>query len=518
MSISLLVVLYVLVSGVIWVTKCYDQNTFLPPSKTDYCSPCGEIETSCCDYGTIEGINREISVNIKKLLSSLYFRYYKINLHRKCPFWEEKPFCLLNSCAVTPCEQEQIPPFVVDYYDLAKVKYPSVEHNISYLKKLSDEFLVLEQNDPDAVFVNLLDNPERFTGYAGSNAQRVWNTIYGQNSCSEDSESRQSNFINHMTSEPLTPEEARESSMESLEKRVYYRIVSGLHASISTHIAMEFLDTESGKWVKNFELFHDRVGSHSERIKNMFFVYMVILRGLTKLSAYFEEYPFLDEAGNQDVKLMELVAEIIKSAGTCSTRFEDALLSQPDNLQIIRKLKYKFQAATRTIDCIACEKCRLWGKIQLTGVGTALKAIFDLNQSNPKAPFELSREEVVAMFNVLGRFSESLIALDDFRTMYNENPPKYEFHSKPEVPLTTSTKASNNSTSKNANEKATNIDKKQVNVAREDKVVREEIKAQEEKKSPEQESKNSFSADIVKNVHSVIKKIIAPRIARIFNI
>lgn len=31
------------------------------------------------------------------------------------------------------------------------------------------------------VFVNLLDNPERFTGYIGSSPGRIWRAIYSEN-------------------------------------------------------------------------------------------------------------------------------------------------------------------------------------------------------------------------------------------------------------------------------------------------------------------------------------------------
>ena len=32
----------------------------------------------------------------------------------------------------------------------------------------------------DMTYINLLDNPERFTGYVGEHAHRVWATIYNQ--------------------------------------------------------------------------------------------------------------------------------------------------------------------------------------------------------------------------------------------------------------------------------------------------------------------------------------------------
>ena len=31
------------------------------------------------------------------------------------------------------------------------------------------------------------------------------------------------------------------------------------------------------------------------------------------------------------------------------------------------------------MDCVGCEKCRLWGKLQVLGLGTALKILFSVN-------------------------------------------------------------------------------------------------------------------------------------------
>lgn len=89
------------------------------------------------------------------------------------------------------------------------------------------------------------------------------------------------------------------------------------------------------------------------------------------------------------------------------------------------------------MDCVGCDKCRLWGKIQTTGLATALKILFELDEKmlkwvmtcvppkisrdltfklSPKSnPDLLHRSEVVALFNTLFRFSESLKAVDDFR-------------------------------------------------------------------------------------------------------
>jgi hypothetical protein len=32
------------------------------------------------------------------------------------------------------------------------------------------------------------------------------------------------------------------------------------------------------------------------------------------------------------------------------------------------------------MDCVGCDKCRLWGKLQVSGFGTALKILFELDE------------------------------------------------------------------------------------------------------------------------------------------
>lgn len=41
-----------------------------------------------------------------------------------------------------------------------------------------------------------------------------------------------------------------ESAKQCLEKRVYYKIISGLHASISTHVCHEDMNQLTGEWVR----------------------------------------------------------------------------------------------------------------------------------------------------------------------------------------------------------------------------------------------------------------------------
>lgn len=71
------------------------------------------------------------------------------------------------------------------------------------------------------------------------------------------------------------------------------------------------------------------------------------------------------------------------------------------------------------MDCVGCDKCRLWGKLQVTGLGTALKLLFstDVSPSAP-VPVLLSRGELVAFVNALHRLSESLASVERFRVLW----------------------------------------------------------------------------------------------------
>ena len=105
-------------------------------------------------------------------------------------------------------------------------------------------------------FIDLIENPEKFTGYAGPSAHRVWSTIYNENCFGISELSLLSSPNPEKVSLPDTMMDVLDEegaipapSEECLEKRVYYKIISGLHASISTHLCHEFFNQSTGEWV-----------------------------------------------------------------------------------------------------------------------------------------------------------------------------------------------------------------------------------------------------------------------------
>ena len=84
----------------------------------------------------------------------------------------------------------------------------------------------------------------------------------------------------------------------------------------------------------------------------------------------------------------------------------------------------KFRNITKIMDCVGCDKCRLWGKTQTLALGTALKILFSGKTIGPdstvnadsKQSFQLSRSEIVALFNGFARLSNSIVEIENFRT------------------------------------------------------------------------------------------------------
>lgn len=75
------------------------------------------------------------------------------------------------------------------------------------------------------------------------------------------------------------------------------------------------------------------------------------------------------------------------------------------------QFKQHFRNISRIMDCVGCDKCKLWGKLQIHGLGTALKILFSgkfdrwestLNNFN-RRKFFLERSEIVALINAFGR-------------------------------------------------------------------------------------------------------------------
>lgn len=222
-----------------------------------------------------------------------------------------------------------------------------------------------------------------------------------------------------------------------IEKRAFYKLISGLHASINIHLSARYLlqDTWSEKkWGPNVTEFQQRFdevltrGEGPRRLKNLYFLYLIELRALSKVLPFFDRPGFQLYTGNtsHDAEIKNLLLEILHLAKSFPLHFDENSFfagNKKEAAKLKEEFRLHFKNITRIMDCVGCFKCRLWGKLQTQGLGTVLKILFSENligkipESGPSYGFRLTRQEIVALFNAFGRVSTSVRELENFRNI-----------------------------------------------------------------------------------------------------
>lgn len=306
-------------------------------------------------------------------------------------------------------------------------------------------------------YVSLVDNPERFTGYAGEGAKMVWNAIYRENCFSKASfphsaylgtsrisqrgpaanelqsvireRGRQQVLEEHERLTPNAPflgENGLQDEDECLEKRVFYRVISGMHTSISAHLCWEYLNQTTGEWGPNLQCYKDRLHGFPDRVSNLYFNYALVLRAITKLGPYLKDYTFCSGDPVQDRLTKAKVQALSSRAGTAPQIFDESLMFvNGEGPSLKDDFRNRFRNVSRIMDCVGCDKCRLWGKLQTAGYGAALKVLFEFDNNSDDIP-SLKRTELVALYNTLARISSSLEAVSEFRMMVEADETEAE--------------------------------------------------------------------------------------------
>ncbi|KAJ4726582.1 Endoplasmic reticulum oxidoreductin-1 [Melia azedarach] len=367
----------------------------------------GMIEDCCCDYETVDSVNGEVlHPLLQELVTTPFFRYFKVKLWCDCPFWPDDGMCRLRDCSVCECPENEFPePFKKPFRRglpsddlMCQEGKPQATVDRTLDNRVFRGWIETdnpwtnddETDNGEMTYVNLLLNPERYTGYAGPSARRIWDAVYSEN-CPKYS-----------------------SGEICQEKKVLYKLISGLHSSISIHIAADYLlDESTDMWGQNLELMYDRVLRYQDRVRNLYFTFLFVLRAVTKATDYLEQAEY--DTGNhaEDLKTQSLIKQLLynpKLRAACPLPFDEAKLWQGQSgPELKQQIQKQFRNISALMDCVGCEKCRLWGKLQVLGLGTALKILFSVDgQNHASQPLQLQRNEVIALVNLLNRLSESV--------------------------------------------------------------------------------------------------------------
>ncbi|TKW59520.1 Endoplasmic reticulum oxidoreductin-1 [Colletotrichum tanaceti] len=445
-------------------------------------SPKAIVSDACASYSTLDRLNTKVKPLVDDLTRSTdFFSHYRLNLfHKKCPFWnDENGMCGNIACAVETLDNEEDIPEVWRASELGKLEGPLAKHPPRRVQherperplqgKLGEEVgesCVVEYDDecderdycvPEdesasskGDYVSLLRNPERFTGYGGFGAAQVWDAIYRENCFQKSSFPHSASLgqsqVSHkgpaaqdfrqvleavgrqqaleqmretQPNAPFVAQTGLEVEDECLEKRVFYRVISGMHASISTHLCWDFLNQTTGQWQPNVACYRSRLHTHPERISNLYFNYALVTRAVAKLGPYLQgrDYTFCSGDIDQDASTRAKVLEVTEGAASVPQIFDESLMfKNGEGPSLKEDFRNRFRNISRVMDCVGCDKCRLWGKLQTAGYGTALKVLFEFDNASEDIPV-LKRTELVALFNTYARISSSLDAINKFHDM-----------------------------------------------------------------------------------------------------
>ncbi|KAA0175215.1 hypothetical protein FNF27_03223 [Cafeteria roenbergensis] len=450
-------------SGLLGFARCHLCETRAPE---------GPIEDCCqeCDAATVDEATNDFFLPLLNDLATTHaLRYFRVDLWRDCGLWQDDGTCMRESCAVCECPPDQLPPALqgeaqpagaegapdcsqgktvasasegsgvaagvspAQVDALSRVALGGGPDQDSDLKgwelpRGEQERAQWTEADPESsslAYVDLLKNPEGFTGYSGPDAHRIWSSVYDEN-CFRGTDGEDEGLC--------------------LEERAFFRLVSGLHASISTHLSLNALDGRP-----HTQLWVDRVGRWPNRIRNLYFTFLVVLRAVRKAGDRLLAPGLLSsglEGEDSQVRAMltrlvgsgehpaaDLVGQAFDEQAMFRVRREEVVEACPavlsggltDMQELTRRyheaaqrkaalraeFQGKFRNISRIMDCVGCEKCRMWGKLQFLGLGTAMKVLFDDDGAGAEIP--LTRNEAVALVNVLHRLAISVAEVTNMR-------------------------------------------------------------------------------------------------------
>jgi len=453
-----------------------DQALTIPTAEGSGCFRRGSVDACCnCTFSAVEDINEQsVFPVVSRLVETPFFRYFKVNVYCDCPLWPDDSMCMMQACSVCECGADEVPKVWLDAETAggagsveaaagsggggecdadsggrcdsvrcaAALDAPvdtSIEENMeSRLLNLkgwrgfNNPWMAEGEESEEYLYINLLANPERYTGYQGEHAHRIWAGIYSQ-PCFAD--------------------------LDNTEARVLHRLLSGMHASISMHLSAKWLiDEDAGEWGPNLKEFERRLGRPelSERVENLYFSFLLVLRATLRAAPLLSQLEYSTGDAAADTHTAALVKELVSLTdglpAACPMPFDESRMwssgtaggtdggtggSHPQRA----RLQAAFRNITTLMDCVGCEKCKLWGKLQTLGIATALKVLHsrcddggggsgggvaavgsrapacDGLQPSNEDTLHLERNEVIALLNLLERLSSSIVY---YRQMHSQ--------------------------------------------------------------------------------------------------
>ncbi|MCQ2816796.1 MAG: ERO1 family protein [archaeon] len=294
--------------------------------------------------------------------------------------------CRSSSCQICSCEVDEVPSIWQQESHHDKIKLEIEEKFSKWTEKFnfnSEQWLLDDDVDPpEGSFVNLLKNPEGFTGYKGTH---IWKAIFSEN-CFADK------LINLCT-EDLT----------------FYRIFSGWLSNTNMQIGMNFHDLKTNRTFINVPFIITRLLNNKERIDNLFFLYSLMVKAVHKAKDVLLNYDYHSGNNREDANAINLLNELYD--GNYVDKLNDLFNETNDDFENFMHSKKTVQLITRfrnissIIDCVTCSKCRMHSKLEVFGMATMLKIMF---ANSDQLKEKIRRNELVSFVNLFAKLSKTV--------------------------------------------------------------------------------------------------------------
>lgn len=104
-----------------------------------------------------------------------------------------------------------------------------------------------------------------------------------------------------------------------------------------------------------------------QRLRNVYFVYLLELRALLKAAPYLQNELFYTGNEQEDADTRKAVEELLEEIRAYPDHFDesDMFTGVESHARALREeFRSHFVNISRIMDCVECDKCRLWGKVQ----------------------------------------------------------------------------------------------------------------------------------------------------------
>jgi len=242
-------------------------------------------------------------------------------------------------------------------------------------------------------------NKEGYTGYQGQN---IWKAIYNENCFLTEGENM------------------------CVEKRIFYKIISGYHANVNLNICsgMKEIDKENSQR-KNYEQLMKNFLEHKDRVDNLFFLHSLFINALIKSKDVLNNLDISTGDENEDKKAKNIL-KIIQGKKDFNKHFTEGAKNSTSikkflGYEKINEIKMRFRNISEIVNCVSCQKCRLHGKMQIYGIATMFKILF-----MEKGEIELNRNELIAFVNTLDKIARSIKFVGDYLNEYKKNDLNFQ--------------------------------------------------------------------------------------------